>query len=202
MHRSGMEERRKRSRLSLPRLFPLEMCKHSLDCRLKCAHEPFSMVNPFLCFDSNALVHPVSHHTLRSANSELAEYNRFSAEQHSRLSSRFSTHMKTLKHVHSDLFSIFQRVRALRSQLVHRYPELESALEQHEAARESELEASRNVEVLNRNEECRAHEAGTGCAWHCKLSCRIEIFRAQQALVRCELTLCRYQGSIDHPPPG
>lgn len=83
------------------------------------------------------------HEHLRSANRDLAEFNSYSSEQHTQLAGRFVTHAATLQTVHSDLLSIFKRVRALRGQLVQRHPELAAALEKHEAAREEALEVGR-----------------------------------------------------------
>ena len=81
---------------------------------------------------------------MRESNDDLAEFNTFAAEQHARLSARFVRHTATLQAVQANLLATFKRVRALRSQLLERYPELAARLSELETAREATLEQQRN----------------------------------------------------------
>jgi hypothetical protein len=85
-----------------------------------------------------------SHRGMRAANEELSEFNSYAAEQHARFATRFARHVATLQSVHSELHTVFQRVRALRGRLLERHPELAAALREHEASREAALEQERS----------------------------------------------------------
>ena len=84
------------------------------------------------------------HTSLHAANEELAAHNAFSAEAHARLAGRFTQHAATLKSVHAKLLATFRRTRALRTRLLAAHPELAEAAAAADAAREAEIEQSRN----------------------------------------------------------
>jgi 2-oxo-4-hydroxy-4-carboxy--5-ureidoimidazoline (OHCU) decarboxylase len=80
---------------------------------------------------------------MRSANEELADFNRYSSEQHAALASRFAGHVETLGTVHASLLAVFRRTRRLRQRLLDAHPELQPAVDAADAAREAEIEQAR-----------------------------------------------------------